>query len=38
MGNGEVVVDTDWWHNRQALAQHGIQIVFLCPQLMEESG
>lgn len=30
--------DTDWWHNRRALAAHGIQIVFLCPELMEGSG
>ena len=28
--------DTDWWHDRQVLAEHGIQIVFLCPELMEK--
>ncbi len=27
--------DTDWWHDRQTLAEHGIQIVFLCPELMQ---
>ena len=27
--------DTDWWHHRQALQQHGVEIVFLCPELME---
>ena len=27
--------DTDWWHHRQALQQHGVEIVFLCPDLME---
>lgn len=27
--------DTDWWHDRETLAEHGIQIVFLCPELMQ---
>lgn len=27
--------DTDWWHHRQALQQHGVEIVFLCPDLMQ---
>ena len=27
--------DTDWWHYRQALQQHGVEIVFLCPELMQ---
>ncbi len=27
--------DADWWHYRQALRQHGVEIVFLCPDLME---
>ncbi len=27
--------DTDWWHHRQALQQHGVEIVFLCPELMQ---
>ena len=27
--------DTDWWYDRQTLAEHGIQIVFLCPELMQ---
>ncbi len=27
--------DTDWWHHRQTLQEHGVEIVFLCPELME---
>ena len=27
--------DADWWHYRQALRQHGVEIVFLCPDLMK---
>ena len=27
--------DTDWWHHRQALQKHGVEIVFLCPDLMQ---
>ena len=27
--------DTDWWHHRQVLQQQGVEIVFLCPELME---
>ena len=26
--------DTDWWDHRAALKDHGINITFLCPQLM----
>ena len=26
--------DTDWWHHFHELKQHGIEIVFLCPELM----
>ena len=26
--------DTDWWHHREALQEHGIDVVFLCPDLM----
>ncbi len=29
--------DSDWWHHRQDLQQHGIEIVFLCPELMKAS-
>ena len=29
--------DTDWWHYRQALRRHGIQIQYLCPELMPNS-
>ena len=28
--------DTDWWHYRDALQEHGITISFLCPELMHE--
>ena len=27
--------DTDWWHHRQALQQNGVEVVFLCPDLMK---
>jgi len=27
--------DTDWWNDRQALMENGINVVFLCPELME---
>ena len=27
--------DTDWWHDRQALEENGVVVVFLCPELME---
>jgi hypothetical protein len=27
--------DTDWWHHRAALSRHGIEIRFLCPELMK---
>jgi len=27
-------VDSDWWEHRDALAQNGIRISFLCPQHM----
>ncbi len=27
--------DTDWWHARQALVENGVNVVFLCPELME---
>ena len=29
--------DTDWWHHRQALNCHGINIEFLCLNLMQRS-
>jgi len=28
-------VDSDWWEHRDALAQNGIRVSFLCPQHME---
>ncbi|MCI0442906.1 hypothetical protein L0152_06770 [bacterium] len=28
--------DTDWWHYRVALIENGIQLRFLCPQLMSD--
>jgi hypothetical protein len=27
--------DTDWWEHREALSRHGIEIRFLCPELMK---
>ena len=27
--------DTDWWIHRQELGRHGVEIEFLCPELME---
>jgi len=26
--------DTDWWNHRAALSRHGVEIRFLCPELM----
>ena len=26
--------DTDWWHHREALRRHGVEVLFLCPDLM----
>lgn len=26
--------DTDWWHHLEALSRHGVEVRFLCPQLM----
>lgn len=26
--------DTDWWEHREALNRHGVEIRFLCPELM----
>jgi len=28
--------DTDWWIHRVALYKHGVQLSFLCPDLMEK--
>lgn len=27
--------DTDWWDHRAALSRHGIEVRFLCPELMK---
>ena len=27
--------DTDWWEYRQELRCHGVEVVFLCPELMK---
>ena len=27
-------VDRDWWDHRKALAENGVDVVFLCPELM----
>ncbi len=29
--------DTDWWISREALADHGIDVDSICPELMERS-
>jgi hypothetical protein len=29
-------VDSDWWNFREALAQHGVRINFLCPEAFQE--
>ena len=26
--------DTDWWHHRESLCKHGVEVAFLCPELM----
>lgn len=26
--------DTDWWNHREALSRHGVEVRFLCPELM----
>ena len=28
--------DRDWWRYRRELRRHGVDVVFLCPSLMEE--
>jgi hypothetical protein len=28
--------DSDWWHFRSALKQHGVSVRFLCPELMDD--
>ena len=28
--------DTDWWEHCEALQAHGIEILFLCPELMPQ--
>ncbi len=30
--------DTDWWDHREALKRHGVEIRFLCPELMKGKG
>ena len=29
--------DTDWRHDRQALAENGVDLLMLCPELMEKN-
>lgn len=29
--------DSDWWHHRETLGRHGVEVQFLCPDLMKES-
>lgn len=26
--------DTDWWHHRESLGRHSVEVTFLCPELM----
>lgn len=28
-------VDRDWWQHRQPLQEHGVNVVFLCPEFMQ---
>ena len=28
--------DTDWWHARQALEENGVNVIFLCLELMQK--
>lgn len=28
--------DSDWWEHRQALQENGVNVVFLCPDLMQK--
>ena len=28
--------DRDWWEHREVLQVHGIEILFLCPELMPQ--
>lgn len=28
--------DSDWWEHRAALKRHGVQVEFLCPELMSK--
>ena len=30
--------DTDWWHHRQVLKVHNVDIEFICPELMSVNG
>ena len=30
--------DTDWWEYREALGRHGVEIRFLCSELMQRAG
>lgn len=29
--------DSDWWQHREALSRHGVEIQFLCPELMKRN-
>jgi hypothetical protein len=30
--------DTDWWEYREALSRNGVEVRFLCPELMQGAG
>lgn len=36
IANIDNATDTDWWNDREALARNGIEVNFLCPELMTE--
>lgn len=29
--------DSDWWHHREVLSRHGVEVQFLCPELMKRT-
>ncbi len=38
-GSNPVVLnasDTDWWHHHEPLGNHGVEVMFLCPELMSQ--
>lgn len=29
--------DSDWWHHQETLGRHGVEVQFLCPDLMKRN-